>query len=128
DAIAERGMVAVDTETTGLDEMRADLVGISFCTDVGKAAYLPLGHVEGTADLFGGGAQAAGQIPMDQALAMLKPVLEDPAVLKILHNAKYDWKILARLGIRMAPVDDTMLMSYVLNSGLHNHGLDELAE
>src|SRR5690606_36309559 len=77
---------------------------------------------------FGGGAQAAGQIPMDQALAMLKPVLEDPAVLKILHNAKYDWKILARLGIRMAPVDDTMLMSYVLNAALHNHGLDELAE
>ncbi|SEH82924.1 DNA polymerase I [Paracoccus alkenifer] len=128
DAIRERGMVAVDTETTGLDEMQADLVGISFCTEVGNAAYLPLGHVEGTADLFGGGAQAAGQIPMDQALAMLKPVLEDPAVLKILHNAKYDWKILARLGIRMAPVDDTMLMSYVLNAGLHNHGLDELAE
>ena len=58
---------------------------------------------------------------------MLRPMLEDPAVVKILHNAKYDWKILARYGIRMAPLDDTMLLSYALNAALHNHGMDELA-
>ena len=127
-AIMEKGAVAVDTETTSLDEMRADLVGLSLCPDAGLAAYVPLGHVEGASDLFGGGSLAPGQIPIDRALAMLKPMLEDPAVLKILHNAKYDWKILARHGIRMAPVDDTMLMSYVLNAALHNHGMDELAD
>lgn len=128
DAIAQKGAVAVDTETTSLDEMQAELVGVSLCPDVGLAAYIPLGHVEGTADLFGGGAKSEGQIPMEEALAALKPVLEDPAILKILHNAKYDWKILARHGIRMAPVDDTMLLSYALNAALHNHGMDELAQ
>ncbi|WP_273501254.1 DNA polymerase I [Paracoccus sphaerophysae] len=127
-AITQKGAVAIDTETTSLDEMQADLVGISLCPDVGLAAYVPLAHVEGAADLFGGGQRAEGQIPMDQALAMLKPMLEDPAVLKIVHNAKYDWKILARHGIRMDPVDDTMLMSYALNAALHNHGMDELAD
>ncbi len=128
DAISQQGMVALDTETTSLDEMQAELVGISICPGIGMAAYIPLAHVEGTADLFGGGHRAAGQMDKAQALAMLKPLLEDPAVLKILHNAKYDWKILARNGIRMAPVDDTMLMSYALNAGLHNHGMDELAQ
>ena len=128
EAISQKGTVAIDTETSSLDEMQAELIGISLCPDVGLAAYIPLNHVEGKADLFGGGDRAAGQIPMDQALAILGPMLEDPAVLKILHNAKYDWKILARHGIRMAPVDDTMLMSYALNAALHNHGMDELAD
>ena len=128
DAIRDKGVVAVDTETTSLDEMQADLVGVSLCPEVGMAAYIPLGHVEGTADLFGGGARSEGQIPMEEALAALKPVLEDPAILKIGHNAKYDWKILARYGIRMAPLDDTMLLSYALNAALHNHGMDELAQ
>ena len=127
-AITQKGAVAIDTETTSLDDMQADLVGISMCPEVGLAAYVPLGHIDGTQDLFGGGARAADQIPMDRALAMLKPMLEDPAVLKILHNAKYDWKILARHGIHMTPVDDTMLMSYALNAALHNHGMDELAQ
>ena len=128
DAIRDKGVVAVDTETTSLDEMQADLVGVSLCPEVGMAAYIPLGHVEGTADLFGGGARTEGQISMEEALAALKPVLEDPAILKIGHNAKYDWKILARYGIRMAPLDDTMLLSYALNAALHNHGMDELAQ
>ncbi|MBB1490051.1 MULTISPECIES: DNA polymerase I [unclassified Paracoccus (in: a-proteobacteria)] len=127
DAIRQKGVVAVDTETTSLDEMQAELVGVSLCPEVGMAAYIPLGHVEGTADLFGGGAKSEGQIPMEEALALLKPMLEDPAILKILHNAKYDWKILARHGIGMRPVDDTMLLSYALNAALHNHGMDELA-
>ncbi|SIP94008.1 DNA polymerase I [Paracoccus thiocyanatus] len=126
--IAEKGVVAIDTETTGLDDMQAELVGVSLCTGPGRAAYLPLGHVDGAADLFGSGARAAGQMERERALAMLKPVLEDPAVLKIGQNIKYDWKMLARHGIRMAPLDDTMLLSYALNAGAHNHGMDELAD
>ncbi|WP_062560792.1 DNA polymerase I [Paracoccus aminovorans] len=130
EGIAESGIVAVDTETTGLDEMVADLVGVSLCTGPGRACYIPLGHVgEGaTGDLFGGPVLAEGQIPADRALALLKPVLEDDATLKIGQNIKYDVKIFARLGIRMAPVEDTMLMSYALNAGTHNHGMDELAQ
>ncbi|MBV0890985.1 DNA polymerase I [Paracoccus sp. Z118] len=128
DAIRQQGAFALDTETTSLDEMQAELVGISICPGVGMAAYIPLGHVAGEADLFGGGSRAEGQMDMDEALALLKPVLENPAILKILHNAKYDWKLLARHGIRVSPVDDTMLMSYALNAALHNHGMDELAD
>ncbi|MCJ1899583.1 DNA polymerase I, partial [Paracoccus versutus] len=126
--IAEKGVVAIDTETTGLDEMQAELVGVSLCTGPGRAAYLPLGHVDGAADLFGSGARVEGQMDRERALAMLKPVLEDPSVLKIGQNVKYDWKLLARHGIRMAPLDDTMLLSYALNAGAHNHGMDELAD
>ncbi|WP_323715587.1 DNA polymerase I [Paracoccus aminovorans] len=126
--IVEKGQVAIDTETTGLDEMQARLVGVSLCTGPGRAAYLPLGHVDGAADLFGSGAAVEGQLPLDRALALLKPVLEDPAVLKVGQNIKYDWKMLARHGIRMAPVEDTMLLSYALNAGTHNHGMDELAQ
>ena len=124
----EAGALAIDTETTSLDEMQAELVGISIATGAGEAAYIPLNHVEGDADLFGGGARAPGQMDQAEVLAALKPVLEDPATLKVLHNAKYDWKILARHGIRMDPIEDTMLLSYALHAGLHNHGMDELAE
>lgn len=127
-AIREAGQVAIDTETTGLDEMRADLVGISLAVAPGRACYVPLGHVAGGDDLFGKSARVDGQLDMQAVLAALKPVLEDAAVLKIGQNLKYDWKILARLGIRMAPLADTMLMSYALNAGTHNHGMDELAE
>ena len=130
DEIAEKGVVAVDTETTGLDEMVAGLVGVSLCTGPGRACYIPLGHVgEGAeGDLFGGAQPAAGQMDAARALALLKPMLEDGATLKIGQNIKYDVKIFARLGIRVAPIEDTMLMSYALNAGAHNHGMDELAE
>jgi DNA polymerase-1 len=127
-AIRERGHVAIDTETTGLDEMRADLVGICLATAPGQACYIPVGHIEGSDDLFGQAKLVADQLPMAEVLAALKPVLEDASILKIGQNLKYDWKILARLGIRMAPLADTMLMSYALNAGTHNHGMDELAE
>jgi DNA polymerase-1 len=120
------GRVAVDTETTSLDEMRADLVGISMAVAPGRARYLPLRHVKGEG-LFEEGL-ADGQMDAGEALALLKPVLEDPAVLKIGQNVKYDAKVLAREGIAMAPVDDTLLLSYALNAGLHNHGLEELSE
>jgi DNA polymerase I len=127
-AIREVGYVAVDTETTSLDEMRAELVGISLALEPGLACYIPVGHVTGEGDLFGGGARAEGQMTIAEALEALRPVLEDDAVLKIGHNMKYDWKILARYGVRVTPFDDTMLMSYALNGGLHNHGMDVLAE
>ncbi len=128
DRIAERGVVAVDTETTALDEMLAELVGISLSTGPGAACYIPLGHVAGDGDLFGAAKRAEGQMDRDRALALLKPMLEDPAVLKIAQNMKYDWKIFARNGIRVTPIDDTMLISYTLHAGLHAHGMDYLSE
>ena len=129
DRIYARGYVAVDTETTGLNEMRADLVGVSLCVQAGEAAYLPLTHRAGQSDdLFGTDALAKGQMDQDTALAMLKPLLEDSTILKIGQNMKYDAKILARVGIQVAPIDDTMLMSYAQNGGLHNHGMDLLSE
>ena len=129
DRIYARGYVAVDTETTGLNEMRADLVGVSLCVDAGQAAYLPLSHKAGQADdLFGTDALAEGQMEQATALAMLKNMLEDSTILKIGQNMKYDAKILARVGIQIAPIDDTMLMSYAQNGGLHNHGMDFLSE
>jgi DNA polymerase-1 len=126
--IRDIGHVAVDTETTSLDEMQADLVGISLCVDAGKAAYIPLGHTIGGGDLFGATALAEGQLTLSDTLAALKPVLEDPSILKIGQNMKYDWKIFARFGVRITPFDDTMLMSYAMHAGDHNHGMDELSD
>lgn len=131
DAARARGYVAVDTETTGLNEMIADLVGVSLAIDPGEAAYLPLTHratADTTADLFGSDDLADGQMDMSEALALLKPLLEDSSVLKIGQNMKYDAKIFARLGINIAPIDDTLLLSYAMHAGLHNHGMDLLSE
>ena len=128
DEIRGKGWVAVDTETTSLDEMRAELVGISLCVEPGRACYIPVGHRVGDGDLFGAAKPAAGQMGRDEALKMLKPVLEDDAILKIGQNMKYDAKIFARQGIAVAPIDDTMLMSYAMHAGLHNHGMDALSE
>ncbi|SCZ65848.1 DNA polymerase I [Epibacterium ulvae] len=126
--IRERGWVAVDTETTGLDEMVVDLVGISLCVTAGKACYIPLTHKVGNDDLFGGDGLAEGQMPLEEAVALLKPVLEDPAIIKIGQNMKYDAKILHRYGVQVAPIDDSMLMSYALHGGEHGHGMDALSE
>jgi DNA polymerase-1 len=129
DRIGERGYVAIDTETTGLDEMVAELVGISLCVDAGTACYIPLAHKAGEGDgLFGSDALAEGQLDLGAVLDALRPLLEDPAILKIGQNVKYDAKILARYGIDMAPIDDTMLISYALHGGLHGHGMDTLSE
>lgn len=128
DRIKARGWVAFDTETTGLNDMIVDLVGICLCVEAGEACYIPLAHKEGEGDLFGGSNLAAGQMGFDDALAMLKPVLEDPAIMKIGQNMKYDFKIMKRNGITLTPVDDTMLLSYALNGGKHNHGMDALSE
>ena len=128
-AIYRRGYVAVDTETTGLNEMTAGLVGISLCVEPGEACYIPVAHLaEAGDDLFASDALAEGQLPMDQVLATLKPMLEDSSILKIGQNMKYDAKIFARYGINVAPIDDTMLISYAQNAGLHNHGMDLLSD
>ncbi|MBA5778809.1 DNA polymerase I [Stappia sp. F7233] len=124
----ETGHVAVDTETTSLDAMQADLVGISLATAPGKACYIPLGHVDGEGDLLGGGGLVEGQIPLKDALDALKPMLEDRSVLKIAQNLKYDWLVFHRYGIDVAPYDDTMLLSYTLDAGKGGNGMDELSE
>ena len=129
DRINYVGHVAVDTETTGLDEMVADLVGISLCVDAGQACYIPLTHKKGASDdLFGSEELVDGQLPLPVVLDALKPVLESSAVLKIGQNMKYDAKIFSRYGVDVAPFDDTMLMSYALHAGLHGHGMDALSE
>ncbi|WP_209835168.1 DNA polymerase I [Ruegeria sp. HKCCE3926] len=129
DQAQERGWIAVDTETTGLNEMIADLVGISLCVEASEACYIPLTHRDGAADdLFGSDALAEGQMPLDEALTLLKPVLEDPSIIKIGQNMKYDAKIFRRHGIDVAPIDDTMLMSYAMHGGEHGHGMDTLSE
>jgi DNA polymerase-1 len=126
------GVVAVDTETTSLDPMRAELVGISLSADAGTACYIPVGHVAPAAkDLLDGDGRRGAkpkQIDRDAVLAKLKPLLEDRAVLKIGHNIKYDMSVFAQNGIRVAPVEDTMMLSYVLDGGLHGHGLKELTQ
>ena len=129
DSVYSRGYVAIDTETTGLNDMRADLVGISLCIEAGSAAYLPLRHCDGEVDdLFATDRLIEGQMDQTDALGMLKPMLEDPAIMKIGQNMKYDAKILARVGIKINPIDDTMLISYAQNGGLHNHGMNFLSE
>ncbi|WP_108838383.1 DNA polymerase I [Tateyamaria sp. Alg231-49] len=128
DLIYERGYVAVDTETTSLNEMTANLVGISLAVNPGHACYIPLTHKQGGDDLFGSDDLSEGQMPLETALDMLKPVLEDDSILKIGQNMKYDAKIFAQIGVHVAPIDDTMLMSYAMHGGLHNHGMDTLSE
>ncbi len=127
-AIRDAGAVALAVETSAPDDMRSTLAGISFCIGPGRTAYLPLGHVAGDGDLFSGDQRAEGQAPADAALALLKPVLEDPAVLKIGLNVKHDMKVLARLGIRLAPVDDVTLVSYAMHAGEHGHSAEYLSE
>ncbi len=129
DRIYDYGYVAVDTETTGLNEMTAELVGISLAVEPGQACYIPLIHkANGGSDLFGSDDLADGQMPTEDALRMLTPMLEDPSILKIGQNMKYDLKIFAQIGITVAPIDDTMLMSYAMHAGLHGHGMDALSE
>ncbi len=123
----EVGLIAVDTETDALSSSAAGLCGVSIAIQPGEAAYIPLGHcaAEGLA-LAGEGDWT--QLDLTEALARLKPLLESPAVMKTAQNGKYDLAVLSRYGIKVAPCDDTMLMSYVLEAGLHGHGMDELSQ
>jgi DNA polymerase I len=123
----DQGFCAVDTETDSLDAMQANIVGFSLATAPGKACYIPLTH-QGQGDgLFGSGL-VEGQINTNEALALLKPLLSNPAVLKIGQNLKYDMLLLKRYGLSVAPLDDTMLLSYVFESGDVGHGMDELSQ
>ena len=130
DRAREAGVLAVDTETDSLTPSTANLVGISLATAPGLACYIPVGHRAGDSAegelAFGG--EGPRQIKPEQAMAALKDVLEDPSILKIGHNFKFDHQLFARYGVRVTPTDDTMLMSYVLEGGAHGHGMDELAE
>ncbi|QEX14861.1 DNA polymerase I [Hypericibacter terrae] len=133
-AAREKGAVAFDTETTSIDPMQASLVGFSLAIETGRACYVPVGHrggpPQGQLDLGGDGEGGLlpNQIPLAKALALIKPLLEDPSVLKIGQNIKYDMTIMAAHDIAIAPYDDTMLISYVLAGGAHGHGMDELSE
>ncbi len=121
------GVVAVDTETTSLNAMQAKLVGVSLSLQGGTGAYIPLGHKGAPRDLLSEPSDDIKQIPMKEALALLKSLLEDPAILKVGQNLKYDALLLKRYDIKITPLDDTMVLSYVLEGGLHGHGMDELA-
>jgi len=129
----EKGLVCVDTETTSLDPMTANLCGVSLGTAPGEACYIPTGHRRGDGLSFDlsqaqDGGDAITQMREADVLARLKPLLEDDAVLKVGQNLKYDALVFLQRGIRLGPIDDTMLMSYVLEGGLHGHGMDELSE
>ena len=136
DMAMEAGQVAIDTETTDLTPSKAKLVGISMSTEKGNGCYIPLQHRDpkGYSESFDFTMQEKKpesdlrQIPVERALQMLRPLLEDPGILKIGHNIKYDLQMFLQYGIRVAPIDDTMLMSFVLDGGMHGHGMDELSE
>ncbi len=119
------GVVAVDTETDALDSVAAGLVGVSLAIAPNRACYIPLAH--GSGDMF---AEKADQVPLGIAMAKLAPLFADPAVLKVGHNIKYDINVLVRYlpgGGGITPIDDTMVMSFDLDAGKRNHGMDELA-
>ena len=118
-----QGHVALDTETNSVDCVSATLVGISMATECGKACYIPLEH--GGHDLL---SQRPPQLPAERVLAKLQPLLEDAAILKIGHNFKFDWVVFDRRGIKVQPIDDTLVMSFNLDAGgLNSHTLDDLA-
>jgi DNA polymerase-1 len=149
-AATRAGVVAFDCETDALDSNNAGLVGVSLALLEGpwgnvnstrrRAAYLPISHrapggeAQGALDLGGDGTKDSdgkllpGQLPLKTVIDRLKPLLEDPAVLKVGQNIKYDMCVFRRHGIEIGPVDDTMLLSFVLDAGKHNHGMDDLAK
>jgi DNA polymerase-1 len=132
-AAREAGQVAFDCKTTGPFPTRGDLIGAALAISPGRACYVPLGHRSagqvGTLDLDGQGSGALlpGQIALPRALALIKPLLEDESVLKIGHNIKFAAVAMARHGILIAPVDDTMVMSYIADGVLHGHEMAELS-
>jgi DNA polymerase-1 len=123
----EEGRVCVDTETTSLDPMQAQLCGVALAVAPGEACYIPCGHRPG-GDLVTSSRDRIAQLDEKELIAALKPLLEDDSVLKYAQNLKYDYLVFLERGIRVEPYDDTMLMSYALDGGLHGHGMDELSE
>jgi DNA polymerase-1 len=131
DRAFDLGVIAMDTETTSLDPMQAELCGISLALTPNEACYIPLSHRaggEGGNDSLFAGSRAPDQLEERDALAALKPLLEDASVLKVAQNLKYDYQIFALRGIDMTACDDTMLMSYVVDAGKRAHGMDAMAE
>ena len=123
DIAKEQGFIAIDTETDALDSVGGDLVGICLSVGANKSYYVPLRHVDGDFGLAN-----PDQLDFNLVIETVKPYFEDAAILKIGHNLKYDWSVLKNCGIEVAPYDDTMLLSFVLDSGKNGHGLDELSE
>ena len=124
-------IIAFDTETTGLNQMTDKIVGISLAYDKQHGAYIPIRHITKSADLFGSDSLATNQLSVDTVYKKLWPIFTNPNITKIAHNIKYDLHILDNMGwdiTKIAPIDDTMLLSYALHGTLHGHGLDELAE
>ena len=124
------GVLAIDTETTGLDTIADTIVGISLAVDSTHGAYVPINHRISNVDLFGGDGVAPNQLSLDVVRKHLWPLLTNPDIIKIGHNLKYDLHILANHGwdvTKIYPIDDTMLLSYILHGATHGHGLDELA-
>ena len=128
----DKKIFAVDTETTGLDSLSASIVGMSIATDEGDACYIPIHHIKKVfdgADLFNDGKDTLveNQIPIDDIVKNIKPLLENKNIIKIGHNIKYDMHIFKQLGINVYPVEDTMVMSYDLDNTRNLHNMDDLA-
>lgn len=129
DEALDAGILAIDTETTGLTPAKVDIVGISIASTIGKAAYIPLTHKSAPVDLLDeGNGEDIKQLPVSKVVEIMKPVLEDESILKIGHNIKYDWQIFKNIGIELNPCDDTMLISYVLDGTSHSNGMDNLSQ
>lgn len=125
-----KSIIAIDTETTGLNQITAKIVGISLATDENHGVYIPIGHHTHSSDLFSGETLAPNQLPIETVYNKLWPILTNPSITKVGHNLKYDLHILSNIGwdtSKIAPFDDTMLLSYILHGTLHGHGLDELS-
>lgn len=125
-----KDVIAIDTETTGLNQMTDKLVGVSLAADSSLGVYIPLRHKTMGDNLFGTPELVPGQISVDDLYKKLWPILTNPHITKVGHNLKFDLHILANEGWdieKISPIDDTMLISYALNGTLHGHGLDELA-
>lgn len=125
-----KNVIALDTETTGLNQMTDKMVGMSLAVDSGHGVYIPLRHRTAGGDLFGGTELAPNQISVTDLYKKIWPVLTDKNITKVGHNLKFDLHIMANEGWdieKIAPIDDTMLISYALHGTLHSHGMDELA-
>ncbi len=125
----EIGVLAIDTETNSLNAHQAELVGISLSASEGRACYIPIAHRnEAAGELSLGDGDNVPNMPLGDVVASLKDVLLDASVLKVGQNIKYDMEVLTRHGLDIAPADDTMVLSYVLDGGQHGHGMDELSK